>query len=152
MTHEHHSNIARGKEPARLVLKHANIINVFTHAFEEADAIEDGRIVGIGMYEGLTEIDLNGKYVAPGFIDGHVHIESSMLTPSEFSKLVIPWGTTRVIADPHEIANVKGVKGLGFMHRSSMDTPLNVHIMIPSCVPATAFEHAVMRRECPARI
>jgi len=143
MAHERRSNIALGFEPARLVLKRATIINVFTNQLETADiAIEDGMIVGIGSYDGMTEIDLDGKYVAPGFIDGHVHIESSMLTPSEFSKLIIPRGTTRVIADPHEIANVKGVKGLGFMHRSSMDTPLHVHIMIPSCVPATSFEHS----------
>lgn len=143
MKHTLHSKIALGLEPATLVLKNANIVNVFTHDLEQADiAIDDGIIIGIGSYEGLTEIDIQGAYVAPGFIDGHVHIESSMLTPSEFSKLIIPRGTTRVIADPHEIANVRGVKGLGFMHKSSQDTPLNVHIMIPSCVPATSFEHA----------
>ena len=135
------SDIALGNKKASLVLKNCRIIDVFSHGIEENDiAIHDGIIIGIGKYEGEKEIDLNGKYVSPGFIDGHVHIESSMLTPSEFSKLVIPKGTTRIIADPHEIANVKGIKGLGFMHKSSLDTPLKVHIMIPSCVPATYYE------------
>ncbi|QMS84400.1 adenine deaminase [Candidatus Xianfuyuplasma coldseepsis] len=143
MNHIIHSDIARGIKPAELVLKNAQIVNVFNQSIEIADiAIQDGIIVGIGDYSGTQEIDCSNQYVAPGFIDGHVHIESSMLTPSEFSKLVVPKGTTRVIADPHEIANVKGVKGLGFMLRSSLDTPLHVHIMIPSCVPATAFETA----------
>ena len=135
------SDIARGVTPADLVLKNCQIIDVFSHGIEKNDiAIHDGVIVGIGDYKGVKEIDVKGKYVAPGFIDGHVHIESSMLTPSEFSKLIVPKGTTRIIADPHEIANVKGIKGLGFMLKSSLDTPLSVHIMIPSCVPATHFE------------
>jgi adenine deaminase len=135
------SNVALGKEKADLVLKNAQIINVFDKSIEVNDiAVHKGVIVGIGSYEGIKEIDCTNQFVSPGFIDGHVHIESSMLTPSEFSKLVIPKGTTRIVADPHEIANVKGVKGLGFMLKSSLDTPLNVHIMIPSCVPATAFE------------
>jgi adenine deaminase len=137
-----HSDIAMGNIPAEIVFKNAKIINVFTHSIEQADiAIEDGVILGVGTYSGKTEIDATDKFVAPGFIDGHIHIESSMLAPAEFSKLVIPFGTTRVIADPHEIANVCGVKGLGFMHRSSKSSPLKVHIMIPSCVPATPFEH-----------
>ncbi len=141
MNHKQLSEIALAQQPADLVIKNATIINVFDATTERADiAVQDGIFVGIGQYHGKQEIDVKGAYVAPGFIDGHVHIESSMLTPSEFSKLVIPKGTTRVIADPHEIANVKGVKGLGFMLNSSMDTPLNVHLMIPSCVPATTFE------------
>jgi len=141
MNHKLYSEIALGNTPADLVLKNGRIINVFDSSIEEADiAIQDGTIIGIGTYRGVREIDLEKAYVSPGFIDGHVHIESSMLTPSEFSKLIIPRGTTRIIADPHEIANVKGVKGLGFMLKSSLDTPLNVHIMIPSCVPATTFE------------
>ena len=133
--------IALGLEKAELVLKNCRIINVFDRSIEHNDiAINEGVIVGIGKYDGKTEIDLCNRFVSPGFIDGHVHIESSMLTPSEFSKIIIPKGTTRVIADPHEIANVLGVKGIGFMFKSSLETPLNVHIMIPSCVPATAFE------------
>lgn len=135
----HH--IALGKVKAEIVLKNCKMVNVLSHSIENVDiAINDGVIVGIGNYEGKTEIDMKHKYVSPGLIDGHVHIESSMLPPSEFSKIIIPKGTTRVIADPHEIANVLGVKGIGFMFKSSLDTPLNVHIMIPSCVPATLFE------------
>ena len=133
--------IALGTEKAELVLKNCKMVNVLTHQIEEVDiAISDGVIVGIGTYNGVNEIDVKHQYVSPGFIDSHVHIESSLLTPSEFSKVIIPKGTTRVIADPHEIANVNGVKGIGFMFKSSTDTPLNVHLMIPSCVPATMFE------------
>ena len=133
--------IANGLEKASLVLKNCQIIDVFNHKIEKNDiAIENGIIIGIGQYDGIEEIDINNRFVSPGFIDGHVHIESSMLTPSEFSKIVIPKGTTRVIADPHEIANVLGVKGIGFMFKSGQDTKLNIHLMVPSCVPATAFE------------
>lgn len=133
--------IAIGKEKAELVLKNCRIIDVFNHKIEQNDiAIEKGIIVGIGHYQGIKEIDMKNKYVSPGFIDGHVHIESSMLTPTEFSKIVVPRGTTRVIADPHEIANVLGVKGIGFMFRSGQQTPMKLHLMVPSCVPATAFE------------
>lgn len=135
------SDIALGKQKADLVLKNCKIVNVFTHEIEHGDiAIANGLIVGIGEYSGITEKDMQGKYVSPGFIDGHVHIESSMLTPSEFSKLIIPKGTTRIIADSHEIGNVSGIKGIGFMLESSRDTPLKVHFMIPSCVPATKYE------------
>jgi adenine deaminase len=135
--------IAKGELKAELVLKNCNIIDVFNHRIEVNDiAINDGVIVGIGSYDGEKEIDMTNRYVSPGFIDGHVHIESSMLTPSEFSKIVIPKGTVRVVSDPHEIANVLGVKGIGFMFRSSTDTPLKVHIMVPSCVPATQYENS----------
>lgn len=134
--------IALGYEKAPLVLKNCNIIDVFNHKIEVNDiAINDSIIVGVGDYQGIKEIDCTNLFVAPGFIDGHVHIESSMLTPVEFSKIVIPKGTTRVIADPHEITNVLGVKGIGYMFKSSQETPLNVHLMIPSCVPATKFEN-----------
>lgn len=137
----HH--IALGKEKAPLVLKNCNIIDVFNQQIEVADiAINDSIIVGIGSYQGIKEIDCTNQFVSPGFIDGHVHIESSMLTPAEFSKIVIPKGTTRVIADPHEITNVLGVRGIGYMFKSSQETPLHVHLMIPSCVPATKFENS----------
>ena len=133
--------VAKGEIKAELVLKNCNIIDVFNHRIEVNDiAINEGVIVGIGTYNGEKEIDMKNRFVSPGFIDGHVHIESSMLTPSEFSKIIIPKGTVRVISDPHEIANVLGVKGIGFMLKSSLDTPLKVHIMVPSCVPATSFE------------
>jgi adenine deaminase len=135
-------NIALGKEKAPLVLKNCKIIDVFNHKIEVNDiAINDSIIVGVGEYHGEKEIDCTDLFVSPGFIDGHVHIESSMLTPCEYSKIVIPKGTTRVIADPHEITNVLGVKGIGYMFKSSQETPLNVHLMIPSCVPATKFEN-----------
>lgn len=133
--------IARGDAPADLVLKNCNIINVFTSEIEQGDiAIQDGTIVGIGSYKGIKEIDVKNRYVSPGFIDGHVHIESSMLTPPQFAKIIVPKGTTSVVADPHEIANVSGIEGIKYMIFSSIFGPLNVHMMIPSCVPATAFE------------
>ncbi|MFK5883390.1 MAG: adenine deaminase [Candidatus Izemoplasma sp.] len=133
--------IARGDALAPLVLKNCKIINVFNGLIEEGNiAINEGTIVGIGTYLGKIEHDMKGRYVAPGFIDGHVHIESSMLTPPQFAQIVMPKGTTSVIADPHEIANVSGIEGVKFMIDSSKSSPLDVHIMIPSCVPATSFE------------
>ncbi len=135
--------IARGDEKAELVLKNCRIIDVFNGKIIEADiAIDGGYIVGIGDYSGVKEKDLKGKYVSPGFIDAHVHIESSMLTPSAYAKLVMPKGTTSVIADPHEIANVAGSSGIEFMIESSKTVPLDVYFMIPSCVPATSFENS----------
>ena len=133
--------MARGDAPADLVLKNCEIINVFTSKIETGDiAITDGIIVGIGKYEGIKEIDIKNRFVAPGFIDGHVHIESSMLTPPQFAKRIVPKGTTTIIADPHEIANVSGVEGIKYMIFSSIFGPLNVKMMLPSCVPATEFE------------
>ncbi|MBN2557297.1 MAG: adenine deaminase [Clostridia bacterium] len=134
---------ARGGMKADLVLKNCSIINVFTGKIESGDiALYDGCIAGIGEYNGKTEVDIKGKYVCPGFIDGHVHIESSMLTPPQFAKSVIPKGTTTVIADPHEIANVCGAAGIEFMLDSSKGLPLDVFIMLPSCVPSTEFENS----------
>ena len=134
-------NAARGDTPADLVLKNCQIIDVFSSKIEKGDiAITDGIIVGIGSYHGKKEIDIKNRFVSPGFIDGHVHIESSMLTPPQFAKIIVPKGTTSVIADPHEIANVSGVEGIKYMIFSSIFGPLNVNMMIPSCVPATAFE------------
>jgi len=134
---------ARGDQKASLVLKNGRIINVYSGEIEELDiAIEDGKIIGIGTYNGIKEIDLKKMYVAPGLIDGHVHIESSMLTPPQFAKIVLPKGTTTIIADPHEIANVSGVPGIEFMLKSSEHIPLSVYMMIPSCVPATIDENA----------
>ncbi|MBU1145827.1 MAG: adenine deaminase [Firmicutes bacterium] len=141
MNHKDLSLRSRGIELSSLVLKNARIINVFNGLIEDADiAIEDGIIVGIGSYSGKTEIDLFHQYVSPGFIDGHVHIESSMLVPSEFAKIVMPKGTTSVIADPHEIANVCGLDGIRFMIESSKKVPLDCFMMIPSCVPSTPYE------------
>lgn len=136
-------NIARGIVKAPLVLKNARVVNVFSGTIDPCDvAIADGIVCGLGTYHGETEIDLRGRYLSPGFIDGHVHIESSMLTPPQFARIVLPWGTTTVIADPHEIANVRGVEGVLYMIESAAKTPLDVFIMIPSCVPTTPFETA----------
>lgn len=136
-------SIAKGEKKADLVFKNGRIINVFSHEIIEASvAVYDGKIVGIGDYEGEEEIDLDGKYLSPGFIDGHVHIESSMVSPKEFAKAVVPRGTTGIIADPHEIANVCGVDGIKYILEDTKDLPLDVRIMLPSCVPATPFENS----------
>ncbi|GMQ59987.1 adenine deaminase [Vallitalea sediminicola] len=135
--------VARGDKKAEFVLKNCKIVNVFNSKIEKGDiAIEEGVIVGIGEYEGVKEIDVKDRYVCPGFIDGHVHIESSMLTPPRFAKLVMPKGTTTVIEDPHEIANVCGLPGIDFMLKASEEVPLDVYVMLPSCVPSTEFENS----------
>ena len=135
-------NTARGLEKADLVLKNANVINVLSEEIYEADiAIKDGIIAGVGKdYTGVKEINLNGAYVCPSFIDGHVHLESTMMLPREFAKVVLPAGTTTVIIDPHEISNVLGLHGISFMHEAVRDLPIDVYTMLPSCVPATPFE------------
>ncbi|MFP4477915.1 MAG: adenine deaminase [Candidatus Izemoplasmatales bacterium] len=133
--------IARGDEPADLVFKNGKVINVFSKTIEEEDiAIADGMIVGLGDYHGKEEIDLSGYYISPGFIDGHVHIESSMLTPNNYALATIPRGTTSIVADCHEIANVAGKKGIDFMLDASKASVQDVFMMIPSCVPSTQFE------------
>ncbi|WP_080832732.1 adenine deaminase [Cohnella massiliensis] len=134
---------ATGREPADVVIRNGRIVDVFgLEAIRGDVAIRDGVIVGIGSYEGKTVIDAQGRYVCPGLIDGHVHIESSMATPAEFAKVVLPHGVTTVVADPHEIANVCGTAGLDYMLDASRGLPLNVLFMLPSCVPATPFENA----------
>lgn len=136
-------DVAAKRTPADLVIKNGKVINVFTREIIEEDiAITDGFITGLGSYEGKEMIDAGGSYIAPGFIDGHVHIESAMVTPAEFSNVVLPHGVTTVIADPHEIANVSGTDGIDFMLESSEEIPLDVFFMLPSCVPATPFENA----------
>lgn len=136
-------DIAAGRIEADLVLKKAKIVDVFSEEIIEGDiAICDGKIAGIGEYSGKEEIDLNGKYVAPALIDGHVHIESSMVTPGQFAKAIVPHGTTTIIADPHEIANVCGLDGIEYILEESKNIPLDVFVMLPSCVPATAFENS----------
>lgn len=133
---------ARGLKKADLVIKNANIINVFSEEIYLSDiAIKDGIIAGIGSsYSGEKEIDIKGAYVSPSFIDGHVHLESTMMLPREFAKVVLPAGTTTVIIDPHEISNVLGLHGISFMHEVVKDLPIDVYTMLPSCVPATPFE------------
>lgn len=127
--------------PADVVIKQGKILNVFTGEFMEGDiAIVDGIIAGIGSYEGNEIIDAQGKLIVPGFIDAHVHIESAMLTPQEFAKVVLQHGVTTVMTDPHEIANVAGADGIQYMLDSSKGLPLDIFVMLPSCVPATPFE------------
>ncbi|WP_088103444.1 adenine deaminase [Halalkalibacter urbisdiaboli] len=134
--------MATKRQPADIVVKNGKIIDVFNLEIIEQDlAIGEGYIVGIGQYEGMTVIDAKGQYICPAFIDGHVHIESAMVPPEEFANIVVPRGVTTVMADPHEIANVAGVTGIQYMIDASKDIPLDVKIMVPSCVPATSFEN-----------
>ncbi len=132
-------SIARGDEPADLALRNGRVINVFTGEIIETDvAIAGNHIVGLGAdYEAKEEIDLGGRYVCPGLIDAHVHIESSMVTPPQFARAVVPRGTTTVVTDPHEIANVAGTDGIRYMLAASEGLPLTVYVNLPSCVPAT---------------
>lgn len=126
-----------------LVIKNANVVNVFTDEIVRADvAVYEDVIIGVGSYSGENEIDAGGAYLAPGFIDAHVHIESSMVIPSSFMKVIMPHGTTTVISDPHEIANVAGAAGIRAMYKLTDELPLRVLFMLPSCVPATPFEHS----------
>lgn len=141
---------ASGAKKAELVLKHGAIVNVFTEEIEEGDiAIEQGMIVGIGDYSGESEVELEGKVVCPGLIDGHIHLESSMVSPREFERIVLPHGTTTVIADPHEIANVAGREGIDYMLSVTKELDLDVFFMLPSCVPASKLDEsgAVLARE-----
>jgi adenine deaminase len=138
---------AAGKIPVDLVLHNAGIINVFTGEIEYGDiAVFDGIIVGIGDYASLADnekiVDCTGRFISPGFIDGHIHIESSMLSPAEFAAAVVPHGTTAVITDPHEIVNVAGLAGLDYMLKASDQLPLEVFLMLPSCVPATSLDES----------
>lgn len=143
-------NVASKKVAADLVITNGKIVDVFNQEIMEGDiAIADGVFAGVGDYEGKKTIDANGKYILPGFIDGHVHIESAMVTPNQFAHVVLPHGVTTVIADPHEIANVSGAEGIDFMIKASEDTPLNVYFGMPSCVPTAPFESngATLRAE-----
>lgn len=132
---------ARGEIVPDLILKGGSVINVFTHEIVETDvAIYDGVIVGTGSYGGGRCLDATGLYICPGFIDGHFHIESTMLSTTELAKAVLPYGTTAIVADPHEIANVMGRRGIDFIIKSSQGLPVDFYIMLPSCVPATCLE------------
>jgi len=136
-------DVAAGRAKAQMVFKNINLVNVFTGEIYKTDvAIHDGYIAGIGEYTGATELDMEGKYLTPGFMDGHVHIESSMVTPGEFARAIAPKGTTTIIADPHEIANVKGIAGIKYILEGTENLPVDVYIMLPSCVPATPFENS----------
>lgn len=134
-------DVAAGRTRADLVLKNANVINVFTGDITKGDiAVHGAYIAGIGDYVGNEVVDLKGRYVAPSFIDGHVHVESSMVMPIQYARAVVPHGTGSVVADPHEIANVLGMEGILYMSKSMRGGPLEFYMMLPSCVPSTDFE------------
>lgn len=136
-------DVAAGRIPADTVIKNCRVIDVYNGSIIEGDiAICDKIIAGIGSYEGENVIDAKGKYAAPGFIDSHIHIESSYVSPEELGRLIVPHGTTTIIADPHEIANVCGFKGINYMTKAAEGTALDIKMMLPSCVPATPFEHS----------
>lgn len=140
---QHMIRVANGLEPADLVLRNATYVNVFSNELCTGDiAVAEGLVVGMGDYRGREEIDVSGRIVAPGFIDAHIHLESSMVDPYTFAQAVLPHGTTTVITDPHEIANVCGVTGIDYMIAASESLPLDVHFMLPSCVPSMPFEES----------
>lgn len=138
--------VAQGLEPADLVLANARVVNTFTAEVEEADvAICEGRVAGLGRYLGRERIDLRGRYLAPGFIQGHVHLESSHLHPTQYARAVVPRGTTTVVTDLHEIANVAGLPGVRYILNQARRLPLELRVMVPSCVPATPAEQSGAR-------
>lgn len=140
------SDIARGLGKADFVLKNAKIVNVFTGEIIDGDiAVADGMIAGIGRYEGIREKDLNGRYVCPGFIDSHLHLESTLVTPKELISQAVLCGTTAFIVDPHESANVAGMAGIDYILRETEEVPANVFVMMPSCVPATGIDDNACR-------
>src|SRR6476660_6662520 len=139
-------SIARGERPAELIFKNANLVNVLSgEIYQTHIAVQDRRVIGAGDYQGNKVIDLNGSYLAPSLIDGHFHVESSMLTMPEFARAVVPHGTGAVVIDPHEYANVLGLDGIRYVLESSKSLPLDFFIMLPSCVPATSLETAGAR-------
>ena len=134
---------AAGREPADLVLKNATFVNVFSNELSTMDiAVAEGLIVGMGSYQGRSEVDCTGKIILPGFLDAHIHLESSLVSPTEFVKAVLPHGTTTVVTDPHEIANVMGTDGIEYMLQATEDLPVDVRFMLPSCVPATPLDES----------
>ena len=144
-------NVAMGRERADLVLKNAVYVNVFTNELSHGDiAVKNGVIAGIGHYDGVEELDMQGKIVAPGLIDAHIHLESSLVAPSEFVKAVLPHGTATVITDPHEIANVLGTDGIDYMIQATEGLPVEVRFMLPSCVPATPLDESGARLDYQA--
>ena len=134
---------AAGREPADLVLKNATFVNVFSNELSNMDiAVTEGLIVGMGSYQGREEVDCTGRIVLPGFLDAHIHLESSLVSPTEFVKAVLPHGTTTVVTDPHEIANAMGTDGIEYMLQATENLPVDVRFMLPSCVPATPLDES----------
>lgn len=135
--------VAAGQIPAETVIKNCKVLDVFSGKFTQGDiALCGGMIAGVGSYSGENEVDAEGRYAVPGFIDSHIHIESSYLCPEELGRMLVPHGGTTIIADPHEIVNVCGIKGLDYMMQAAENTALDIKFMLPSCVPATPFENA----------
>src|SRR5436190_20766057 len=133
--------VARGDEPADLVLRGGRVFSVFTREWLDTDvAVVDGYVAGLGDYDGRETLDVGGRFVVPGFIDAHMHLESTKLLPDEFARLVLPLGTTAVVADPHEIANVLGTDGVHWLLDFCAELPLDVYFMASSSIPASAFE------------
>lgn len=138
--------IARGESPAELLFKNARVVNVLSGEIHETNvAVDDGRVIGFGDYRAQAVVNLRGAYLAPGLIDGHFHVESSMLTAPEFARAVVPHGTSAVVIDPHEYANVLGLDGIRYVLESTRQLPVDFFIMLPSCVPATHLETAGAR-------
>jgi adenine deaminase len=143
MTMEHLIAVARGDQPADLLLRNGKLVNVYSGEILEVDiAVAAGHVAGFGPRSARSEVDLQGRFVAPGFIDAHVHIESAMASPAEFARAVLPRGTTTVVADPHEIANVLGMAGIEYMLQSTASLPMQFFFTLSSCVPATSMETA----------
>ena len=139
----HVIDVAAGRVPADLVLKNATSVNVFSNELAHGDiAVAEGLIVGMGEYHGKVEMAVSGTIVLPGFLDAHIHLESSLVSPTEFDKAVLPHGTTTVITDPHEISNVMGTDGIEYMLQATEDLPVDVRFMLPSCVPATPLDES----------
>ncbi|MBQ1835156.1 MAG: adenine deaminase, partial [Oscillospiraceae bacterium] len=135
--------VAAGRQKADLVLKNATYVNVFCNELSHGDiAIANGLIAGMGEYSGEVEVDVSGKLVLPGFVDAHIHLESALVTPKEFARAVLPHGTTTVITDPHEITNVMGTDGIEYMLQATEGLPMDVRVMLPSCVPATPLDES----------
>ena len=136
-------DVAAGRQKADLVLKNATYVDVFSGELATDDiAVAEGLVVGLGQYSGITEVDMTGKIVCPGFLDAHIHLESSLVSPAEFARAVLPHGTTTVITDPHEITNVMGTDGIDYMLAATEDLPVDVRFMIPSCVPASPLDES----------
>ena len=126
--------LASGRDRVELLLRNCQIVNVFSHSIVRGDiAIDSGKIIGMGDYDAVDVVDMEGKYIAPGLIDSHEHMESCLVTPEQLARVIVPKGTTTIVADPHEIANVCGLEGIRFMMEATRDIPLNVFFMLPSC-------------------
>ena len=140
---QHKLSVARGENPADLLFKNARLVNVLSGEIHPADiAVDDGRVIGWGDYAARETVDLGGAYVAPSLIDGHFHVESTMVTFPEFTRAAVPHGTGAMVIDPHEFANVLGMEGIRYALEASRDLPIDFFVMLPSCVPATPLETA----------